>query len=329
MSGATLSPQRLRMLLLATACNVSVWVLLGVFATSEFQRRAIVMGGAGAPWNEVFVFQMCTALLWAAFAPLAVFLAQRFPLRPPHRLRNAIVLLALIPCLAVLRAAGGGAVHDLAEGVAVSREMVSVSIRIRTHPNIAILAAIFFVSNLVDAKREAAKRERQRVHAQTLVARAQMEELRTRLQPQFAVRMLRHIGSVLRDEPRAADALIVTLSSILRRSMVRGSREPVRLADELEHFDRCLDLCRIGGRFSVAARYVADDDVLACRVPPVVLQPVIESVVLDLTSGDGGSVEVHCEREGDEAHVEVCWTVAPGGAAMKTTLRIPTEEATA
>lgn len=324
-----MNAKRFRMLLFATACNVSVWVLIGVFATSEFQRRSIVMGGAVAPWNEVFAFQMSAALLWAAFTPVAVFLAQRLPVRPPYRIRNAVLLLALIPCLAVLRAAGGGAVHDLAEGQAVTSEMVTLSVRIRTRPNIAILAAIFFVSNLVDAKREAARRERQRVHAQTLVARAELEELRTRLQPQFAVRMLRHIGSVLRDEPRAADALIVTLGGILRRSMLRGSGAPVALADELEHFDRCIDLCRVGGRFAVAARYVADEEVLACRVPPVVLQPVIESVVLDLTSGDGGSVEVHCERAGDDAHVEVCWTVAPGGAAMKTTLRIPTEETTA
>lgn len=324
-----MTAKRFRMLLFAAACNVGVWVLTGVFATSEFQRRAIVMGGAVAPWNEVFAFQMCSALMWAVFAPVAVYLAQRLPLRPPHRIRNAVVLLALIPSLAVLRAAAGGAVHDLAERQAVRREMVALSVRIRTHPNIAILAAILFVSNLVDAKREAARRERQRVHAQTLVARAEMEELRTRLQPQFAVRMLRHIGTVLRDEPRAADALIVTLGGILRRSMMRGSSAPVLLADELEHFDRCLDLCRVGGRFAVAARYVADEDVLACRVPAVVLQPVIESVVLDLTSGDGGSVEVHCEREGDAAHVEVCWTVAPGGAAMKTTLRIPADEATA
>ena len=329
MNIAAFQPQRLRLLLVATAFNLGVWILVGVFATSEFQRRAMTMGGAVAPWHEVFLFQMSTAMLWAAFAPVAVYLAQRLPLRPPHRLRNAALILAVIPCLAVLRAATGGAAHDLADGSAVSAEMVTVSLRIRTRPNMVILAAIFFVSNLVDAKREAAKRERQRVHAQTLVARAEMEELRTRLQPQFAVRMLRHIGSVLRDEPRAADALIVTLSGILRRSMVRGSREPVRLADELEHFDRCLDLCRVGGRFSVEARYVADDDVLASRVPPVVLQPVIESVVLDLTSGDGGSVEVRCEREGDETHVEVCWTVEPSGAEMKTTLRIPTEEATA
>jgi LytS/YehU family sensor histidine kinase len=135
-----------------------------------------------------------------------------------------------------------------------------------------------------------------------------------RLQPPFVLWMLRHVGHVVRDEPATADAMIVTLSGILRRSMARGGDERIRLAEELEHLDRCLELCRAGGRFTLAARYVADDDVLACSVPAFILQPVIEAVVLDLTSGAGGSVEVLCTREGNETCIELCSTAASGGA---------------
>ncbi|HYC93435.1 MAG TPA: histidine kinase [Thermoanaerobaculia bacterium] len=322
------SPRRLGMLLLASACNLGVWVLTGLFATSEFYRRSIAMGSS-AQWNEVLAVQMVTALNWAALTPLVVFLAMRLPVRPPHRLRNLAAVIALLPLLAVVRAAVGGAVHSLGEGHSVSADFVLLSVRIRTHRNIAILAAIFFVIYLVDAQREAARRERQRMHAQTLLARTKIEELRSRLQPRFAVRMLGHIGSVLRAEPRAADALIVTLSGILRRSMERGGDERVRLGDELEHLDRCLELCRAGGRFPVDVRYVAGDDVLSRRVPALVLQPVIETVVLDLTSGAGGSVEVRCSGEEDETHIEVGWTRAPDGVTMKSTLHIPLEETAA
>jgi hypothetical protein len=322
---AALHPRRLGMLLLACACNIAIWIVAGFFGTSEFYRRSIAMG-SGVAWDEILDVQMCTALIWAVFTPVVVFIAQRLPLRPPHLLRHSVAVIALIPLLAVVRAGGGGAILNLGQGDPVSASMVTLSIAIRTHRNIAILAVIFFISNLVEAQREAARRERQRVRAQTLLARTEIDELRTRLQPQFALRMLRHIGSVVRDQPRAADALIVTLSGILRRSMA-GADERIRLADELEHLDRCLDLCRTGGRFSVAARYIAEDDVLASHVPALVLQPVIENVVLDLTSGEGGSVEVHCLREGDEIRIDVCWTVSPGRAARKTILRVPYEEA--
>lgn len=328
MNVAALPPRRLGVLFLAAMCNVAIWIVAGFFATSEFYRRAIVLGGS-ANWNEVLQVQMVTALNWALLTPLVVFIAQRLPLRPPRLLRNAAIVIALIPLLGVFRAAFGGAVQNLGEGHPVALSFVMLSVRIRFHRNVAILAAIFFISNFADAQREAAERERQRVRAQTALARTEIDELRMRLQPQFAVRLLRHIGSVLHERPQAADGLIVSLSGILRRSMGRQSGERIRLGDELEHFDHCLDLCRAGGRFDVTARYVADDDVLTSRVPALVLQPVIETVVLDLTSGSGGSVDVQCGRDDDGVRMDVGWTAAPAGVAKNITLRVPFEEALA
>jgi two-component system, LytTR family, sensor kinase len=309
----------MKRILLFTICDLGIWLLAGLFATSEFYRRSIVMFGGRVAWDQVLEVQMCTALIWAACTPLIVLMAQKLPLRGPHRVRNAIALIVFIPYLAVLRAGVGGVINDLGEHQPVTWHMIDLSIGIRTHRNIAILAAIFFVWNLADAQREAAKRERQRVSAQTLLARTELDELRTRLQPRFALRMLRHIASVMREEPHAADALIVTLSGILRRSMSRAGDERIPLADELEHLERCLELCRAGGRFNVSARYLASDDVLACRVPALVLRPAIEDVVLDLTAGNGGSVEVRCSRDGDQLCIELA----------NTKLHVPFEEALA
>ena len=324
---ATAQPRNPLRLLLVAAGDLAIWILTGLFATSEFYRRSIVMGGDAVTWNEILYYQMVVALNWALFTPLVVLLAQRLPLRHPHRIRNAAIVIALLVPLALIRVAWGAAMINYGEGEPLSAALLILSMHIRLHRYIIIFAAIFFVYYLVDAQREAAKRERQRVRAQTLLARTEIDALRMRLQPQFALRMLRHIGSVLRADPRAADNLIVTLSGILRRSMARGDgEERIALADELDHFDRCLDLCRAGDRFSLSARYIAGDDVLASRVPALVLQPVIESVVLDLTSGAGGSVEVHCAREQDETCVDVSWTVAPDGAAMNYMLRIPWQE---
>ncbi len=309
---ALFSRSRIGMLLVVTVCDLGIWILACLFAASEFYRRTIVLGGP-TPWSEVLPVQMVVALNWAMFTPLIVFIAQKLPLRGQHRIRNGIAVLAFLPYLAVFRAAWGGAVLNLGEHDPIALSMITLSIGIRTHRYIVILAAVFFVYYLVDAQREAARRERQRVRAQTLLARAEIDELRKRLQPQFALRMLRHIGNVLRHQPAAADSLIVTLSSILRRSMGRAGGERIRLADELEHLDRCLDLCRAGGRLSITARYVADDDVLASRVPALVLQPVIETVVLHLTAGAGGSVQVHCTREENETCIDVATTAAPSG----------------
>lgn len=324
----TINVRRFGLLLLVAAADLAVWGGAALFATSEFYRRSIVLGGDVVTWNEVLDVQLCTALLWAAVTPLLVLLAQRLPLRAPHLVRNAIIIVALIPCLAAMRAALGGIVLNLGEHEPVALSMIILSLRIRTHRDIAILAAIFFVSNLADMQREAARRERQRAEAQTQLARTQLDDLRSRLQPRFAVRMLRHIGSVLRSSPHEADSLILALSGILRRSMASGAGEPVPLADELEQIDQCLDLCRTGGRLAVKMRYVVEDDVLAWPVPARILQPAIETAVLDLTAGAGGSLEVRCAREAGGLSLSVEHEPL-GRAAVTTSLCIPFQEGTA
>ncbi|HVG23858.1 MAG TPA: hypothetical protein VND45_06870, partial [Thermoanaerobaculia bacterium] len=186
MKAALPTPRRMAALLFACACNLAVWMLGGLFATSEFYRRALVMGGAAlsmgeALWNEGMFVQMCTALIWAVFTPAIVYIARRLPLRRPHLLRNAAIVIALIPLLAVTRAAAGSVVMNLGEHHPVAISMLRLSLSVRTHRNIAILAAIFFICNLFEAQRETARRERQRVRTQTLLARAELDDLRTRL----------------------------------------------------------------------------------------------------------------------------------------------------
>ena len=117
MSAATLpavSPRpRMGVLLLATVCNIAIWVLAGLFATSEFYRRTLMMGGSIEPWTEVLMFQMCSALNWALFTPLVIYIAQHLPLRDEHRLRNIVAVIVFLPYLAVFRAALGGQVGKM------------------------------------------------------------------------------------------------------------------------------------------------------------------------------------------------------------------------
>jgi len=313
-----LTRRRLGLLLILTMGNLGIWLLTAIFATSEFYRRSIVMGGEAA-WNEVLAVQLCTALIWAFFVPFVVLIAERLPLRRPHFVRNAIAIILLLPYLAVLRAALGGIALNLGEHHSIAWSMITLSVTIRTHRDFAFLAVIFFLFNLVDAQRESTKRERQRIRTQTLLARAQLDELNMRVQPQFAVRMLRRIGNVLREAPGAADGSIVALSNILRRTMKRSDDEWIPLADELEQLDRALDLWRANGRFLLAARYIADDALLSCRVPASILQPLVENVQ------PGQSVIVRCMRDGDDAHLDV--TLQCDGTET-TSLRIPYQEET-
>ena len=198
---------------------IAIWLVAGLFTASEFQRRTIAQGGVTEEFPNVLRFQMVSSLNWAAATAIIIFIAERLPLRRPNLVRNALILTAMLPGIAIGRAVIGGIVLNLGEGDPVSLSMMELSISIRTHRNIAIAAVIIIVTNLVLTQREAAAREQRELAAEALIARAGMNELRAQLQPQFLIPALQTIAGIVETEPAAADEMIVALAAKLRESL--------------------------------------------------------------------------------------------------------------
>jgi len=215
---------RLRELLVIAMAIVAIWLVAGIFATSEFYRRCLVMGGAVDQVYHIFLFQMVSSLNWALFTPVIIAVAERLPLRKPHLLRNSLIVVALLPVIGVLRASWGGAVLTLCEDGYISMAMQHLSLSIRTHSYTAIAAMIVILTNLVLAQREAAARARREIAAKTLLARAELDVLRAQVQPQLLFLGLQTIAGIVETEPVRADEMIVKLAGMLRRSL-KGDRD--------------------------------------------------------------------------------------------------------
>lgn len=282
-----------------------IWSGGAIFAASEFDRRSVTMGGGHQAIKDILQFQMTTSLLWAIFTPIVIAIAERLPLRKPHLVRNTLAVLLFLPYIAVIRAVVGSVALNLGEGNPVSSHLIWVSIAIRTHRNVAIAAVIIIFTNLVMARREAASRARREVAAQTLLARAQLHELRAQMQPHFLFLTLRTIGEVVHTDPAAADDMVVGLADLLRRSLDLGT-DAIPLAEELEFVDRYLALYRVcfGGRLAV--RFHADEEVLNARVPPLLVQQLAESAVVNgIAPAGGGELAIHAWSDGDRLHLDV------------------------
>jgi hypothetical protein len=211
---------------------VGVWMVAGLFTASEFYRRTLALHGATEHVEYILLFQMVQSLNWAWFTPIVVFLAERLPLRKPHLARNALIVIASLPVLALLRAVAGGAILELGEGGWPTRHMMELSISIRLHRNIAIEVMIIVFTNLLLAQREASQRAQRELDAQTLLARAELDGLRAQLQPHFVFTALQSIADTIEHDAAAADRMIVTLAELLRRSL-SADGEAVPLAEEL------------------------------------------------------------------------------------------------
>jgi two-component system sensor histidine kinase AlgZ len=151
--------------------------------------------------------------------------------------------------------------------------------------------AIHYAMLAFDAVREA---ERRRLHAEVLARDAQLSALRAQVDPHFLYNSLNSINALTGSDPAGARRMCLLLGDFLRQTMNVGAQRWISLAEELALADRFLDIeqVRFGSRLQVE-RHV-DEASSACRVPPLILQPLVENAV---THGiarmlDGGVIRV-------------------------------------
>ncbi len=111
-----------------------------------------------------------------------------------------------------------------------------------------------------------------------LVAAAQNKQLESQFNPHFLFNTLENIRYMCLIQPETAGKMVFSLSNLLRYSL-DGSRAEVTLEEDLEHLENYLMILKY--RFNRRFSYVVDveESALSCRIPRLVLQPMIENSV--------------------------------------------------
>lgn len=281
---AAARPQHRNVLQLVTIAAVilALWVLVGLYNASEFYRTALAVGHGPTDWGMTLRFHMIMSLNWALWTPLIVFITERLPLEKEHplrSLRSLAILAALVPMLAFARAVWGGMVLDLSEGRLPRMAFLKLSVGIRLHSYIVMIAAIVIVTILVDIYSESRAREQSAHALQAALANAEAEHLRAQLQPALVFDTLTAVRARVRSDPRIADRMIVRLGELLRRGLDRRAGHDATVEEELDHTDRYIELQRFRFGTEIATRSLVDDNVLTARVPPLALQTLIEMAI--------------------------------------------------
>jgi len=102
--------------------------------------------------------------------------------------------------------------------------------------------------------------------------------LQAQMEPHFVFNALNTIASFIRTEPERARKLVLAFADHLRSRLARPG-EFVTLEEELRHVRSYLDLeqARFGSQLEVTVD--AAPDALAVRLPPLLVQPLVENAI--------------------------------------------------
>jgi len=164
---------------------------------------------------------------------------------------------------------------------------------------IFIYIAIIVAAHAYEYLKRLRRQERERYEYQQALAASELQALKMQLQPHFLFNTLHGIATLVDGEPQTARAMIVKLSSLLRKSLDRDSSDLVPLGDELSFAMEYLDLekMRFGSRLRV--EWHVAPETFWLLVPQMILQPLVENAIRHgvACAREGGWVVVKTTQE--------------------------------
>jgi two-component system sensor histidine kinase AlgZ len=137
-------------------------------------------------------------------------------------------------------------------------------------------------------------------------ALAQLVELQSRIRPHFLFNTLNSAIALVQVDPARAESVLEDLAELFRVALADASAS-VTLAEEVDLARRYLAIEQI--RFGKRLRIVwhLDPEADGARVPPLLLQPLVENAVRHGVepNDEGGELEVSTLRRGDEVEIRI------------------------
>lgn len=143
--------------------------------------------------------------------------------------------------------------------------------------------------------------EKQKEH----LRKAEIKALQSQINPHFLFNALNTISCFCREKPEKARELLMALSSYFR-NMLDDIDSSVTLETELEHVKAYLMLEEARFEEHLKIRIEAEPEALTCRVPNLILQPIVENAVRHgAMKRDKGQVTIRIKKEEKSTMIDV------------------------
>lgn len=142
---------------------------------------------------------------------------------------------------------------------------------------------------------------------ETQLVQAQLQALRTQLQPHFLFNTLNAISALALADPAQAKLMIARLSDFLRLTLEQQHSPQVPLSRELQLLECYLGIQRVRFQDRLTTHFDIADEANNAAVPNLILQPLVENALRHglLAKTTGGALHISAAREGGTLRLRV------------------------
>jgi signal transduction histidine kinase len=240
-------------------------------------------GGAAAGGATTLGPTALYIALWALATPPLLLVADRVRFAPPAAsARNAARLLALAAlvggvALALLIAYAAVAVRWADAGSVLNLPAPALFFIGRLRENVLIGALLVAGQVALRHRRAVRARELEAARLAAQLSEARLQALSMELRPHFLFNTLNAISGMVWADPARADAMVVQLSELLRRTLEAGESPTGTLAEERHVLGLYLAIQRVRFGDRLTTTLDVPDALGDAEVPRFLLQPLVEN----------------------------------------------------
>jgi sensor histidine kinase YesM len=154
---------------------------------------------------------------------------------------------------------------------------------------------------------------------QNLVKEAELNALKSQINPHFLFNSLNSISSLTMTAPEKAQEMVIQLSDFLRYTLSHDKNETASLEQEFNNLERYLAIEKI--RFGKRLNFISniEEGCLLVEIPNMILQPLLENAIKHgvYNSTEEVLVELNCKTENGYIVLEICNDYDPEAVKKK------------
>jgi sensor histidine kinase YesM len=250
-------------------------------------------------------------LIWIGLIPIVLRVGQRFPITQNNWPKRVMLFLSIGVAMALARTVSPALIYILFfEGLADLQQWLPGKFYLLITDFIVAFSFYLLVlafgqaTNYYKRYRE---EDLRRSQLELQLSKAQLQSLKAQLHPHFLFNTLNSISALQLEDTDAAQEMTARLGDFLRMTLENAGTQEVTLEREIEFLECYLDIEKVRFGERLTTRIEIDPELLLCRVPNLMLQPLVENSLKHGISNKAsrGKINIKASRENGWLKVEV------------------------